>query len=571
MLDREQGNNRSGSLSRRGFLTAALAAGATVATGSLVACGGTVSNGGGTNTETTSDSGDSATDWLGKEPVIADSSITDTVDTEILIIGAGNGGLFCACAAGEKGSRVVVMEKEGKSGTVRDDLGAANSRYQQADGCVIDKQAMAHDMYHYANGYCNQKLHMEWYDNSAEAINWYGDVLADNGIVLWHEAANENPDKVSLFQHWATGHSPAWPADGSLDGATVLTNQANKTGNVIFMYETPMVKLIHDDGAVTGAIGQTAEGTYVRVNASKGVVVCTGGYARNDDMLTALQPQTQSVFALNLAPVGCTGDGIKACLWAGADMDGTNASMLFDRGALKPDAVAGKDAESSLFWMGSQPWLKVNLDGERFTNEGGGVYDYILHAATSQPGNTYCTIYDSNYGTYAKQFDMHGCSRLFPFDNGAPSNMTLDQMKGMNQGLLDKGFIQQADTIEELADKLEIPSSALAATVKRNNELYANQLDEDFGKEWFRLSPVNTPPYYGVRQTGNMLCTLNGIVINTDFQAMKPDGTPIEGLYVDGNDSGCYYATSYPNQSTGNACGRTVTFGRMLGKALAAK
>ena len=68
-----------------------------------------------------------------------------------------------------------------------------------------------------------------------------------------------------------------------------------------------------------------------------------------------------------------------------------------------------------------------------------------------------------------------------------------------------------------------------------------------------------------------MLCTLDGITINESFQAMKADGTPIEGFYVAGVDSGSYYAGTYPNMSTGNCCGRSVTFARMIGKALTAK
>ncbi|MEG0759128.1 MAG: FAD-binding protein, partial [Raoultibacter sp.] len=170
---------------------------------------------------------------------------------------------------------------------------------------------------------------------------------------------------------------------------------------------------------------------------------------------------------------------------------------------------------------------------------------------------------------YAEQFDMHGCSRLFPFDNGAAPNIPLAIVQGMNQELLDEGYIQQADTIEELAKKLDIPAAALKASVDRNNENFDNQVDPDFGKEPFRLSPVRTAPFFGVRNTGRLLCTMDGITIDTQCRALRADGTPIEGLYVVGNDSGSYYSMTYPNLSTGNACGRTVTFGRLVGKALA--
>ena len=562
-LEATVSTEESNGLSRRSFLTGALAASAVVAAGSLAGCGSPKS----AKEAAAEEAATVSNDWLGKEPTIDAASIKQTVETEILIVGAGTGGLFTACSAAEAGAKVLVLEKFPTGGGIRDDLGAANSRLQKADGCVIDKQEMARDMFHYAAGQCNQALHMLWYDNSADAINWYQDRLAERNIILWHEAAQEKHE--TNYKHYATGHSPAWPADKSLNGNIVLCDYAKKLG-IEIMYETPMVKLIKTGEAVTGAIAKAKDGSYVQVNASKGVVVATGGYARNETMMNALQPHTQSIYSNNTSIPGTEGDGIKACLWAGAKMDETHSSMLFDRTAIKPDEVGGYKVQGEMFWMGSQPWLKVNLNGERFVNESG-TYDFILHADANQPGNTHVTVWDSDYATYAEQFDMHGCSRMFPFDNGAAPNIPMAVVKGMNDGLIEKGYIQKADTIEELAQKLNIPAKALRASVDRNNENFDKQVDPDFGKEPFRLSPVRKAPYYGVRNTGRLLCTMDGIVINTKCQALRADGTAIDGLYVIGNDSGSYYSMTYPNLSTGNACGRTVTFGRLVGKALAAK
>ena len=198
-------------------------------------------------------------------------------------------------------------------------------------------------------------------------------------------------------------------------------------------------------------------------------------------------------------------------------------------------------------------------------------YDYVLNAVLTQPNDTVVNIWDSDYVDYIKQFDVHGCARVAPFDNGAPTNIDLDTLLAMNQGLVESGFVVQADTIEELAEGLGIPAENLVATVNRQNENYDKQVDPDFGKEPFRLSPIRKAPFFGVRSSGYMLCTLDGITINEQFQAMKADGTPVEGLYMAGVDSGSYCAGTYPNLSTGNCCGRSITFGRMLGKALAAK
>ena len=353
-----------------------------------------------------------------------------------------------------------------------------------------------------------------------------------------------------------------------VNGKIVLGDYATAHG-VDFRFLTPMVRLLHEDGKVTGAIAKGENG-YIKVNASKGTVVCTGGYARNDEMLAALQPQTLKKYSLSIAIDGTTGDGIKACLWAGAHMDEMHTAMVFDRIAVKPDEYGGSDTVGSLFWMGSNPWLKVNLNGERFINESA-PYDYVLNAALTQPHHTIVDIWDSDYEQYLENFDIHGCARVVPFDNGAPTNMTLDVVKGMNEGLLAEGYIVQADTIEELAEGLGIPAENLKKTVERQNENFDNQVDPDFGKEDFRLSAIRTPPFFGVRTSGYMLCTLDGITINEQFQAVNDDGEAIEGLYVAGVDSGSYYAGTYPNMSTGNCCGRSVTFARMIGKALAAK
>lgn len=149
--------------------------------------------------------------------------------------------------------------------------------------------------------------------------------------------------------------------------------------------------------------------------------------------------------------------------------------------------------------------------------------------------------------------------------------MTLDAVKGLNQGLIDDGYIVVADTIEELAEGLGIPADALKATVERQNENFDAGVDLDFGKDAHRLSAIRTAPFYGVRTSGYMLCTLDGITINENFQAANDEGEAIEGLYVTGVDSGSHYAHTYPNMSTGNCCGRSVAFARMIGKALAAK
>ena len=503
-------------VSRRAFLGMGAAAAALVGAG-LSGCAPQASSG----SDGLAGTG-AAVDWLGPEPEVAEDEIVETVDTEILVCGAGTSGLFAACAAAEEGARVVCLEKGAIGGGVRDNLGSLNSRLQKEAGCVIDENEICNDLTRYANGYVNPRLYHIWAQNSGEAIDWYEDRLKEAGFELFYEAANDA--KPSLYKHWATGHIPSWPADAEfaglsdvVNGKIVLGDYAKEKG-VDFRFTTPLVKLVCEEGKVVGAIAKGSDG-YIRINASKGVIVCTGGYARNEDMLAALQPETLNKYSLSIAIDGTTGDGIKACLWAGAHMDEAHTAMVFDRIAIKPDEYGGSQTVGSLFWMGSNPWLKVNLNGERFINESA-PYDYVLNAALTQPHHTIVDIWVSDYAAYMEQFDIHGCARVFPFENGAPTNMTLEVVQGMNEGLLAEGYIVKADTIEELAEGLGIPADNLKKTVERQNENYDNQVDPDFGKEAFRLSPVRKAPFYGVRTSGYMLCTLDGITINEQFQAV---------------------------------------------------
>lgn len=178
-----------------------------------------------------------------------------------------------------------------------------------------------------------------------------------------------------------------------------------------------MVELVQDgNGKVIGVIAQDKnDDHYIRINASKGIIVAAGGYATNTDMMLALQPMTMEM-KVNV-PIGSTADGsgIKAMLWAGGKMDPCHASMMFNRASCLPTETAGYKTNGKWFWFGEQPFLKVNLEGKRFCNESG-PYEFMLHSMYLQPSHTYCDIFDANAKQYAEQFDEVGCCRLTPVD-----------------------------------------------------------------------------------------------------------------------------------------------------------
>jgi len=510
-------------------------------------------------------------DWLGKAPEIAEKDIAKTVTTDILVIGCGTGGMFAVASAAENGGKVIGIDRFSTGTGIRGDLGAIDSRYQKQAGTKIDKFDYIAMATRYAGGHVKQELIKLWADNSGETINWLGDRLKEHGIDLMNEAGDEGT--FVRYKDFATGHSPQKVVgnDGKVMNE-ILYKYAESKG-ARFDYSTTMVKLEKKNGRVTGCIARDGDGKYVRYIAKKGTVVATGGYARNYPMMQALQPWNLRVVSRTGAMPGATGSGIKACLWVGAKMDETHCAMKFDRAALKPGQKAGLDTvkagTAKMFWMGSQPWLKVNSFGERFINESG-TYENPLHADEYNKDHCHYSIFDSNWVPYTKQFKMHGCSRLWPFSNGAePNHMYTEMRDKVLPSLVKDGFAFKADSIEELARKLGLPADQLKKTVDRYNKLAYKGVDEDFGKEKHRLTPVDKPPFYGVKNSGWLLCTLDGIVINKNLNACDENGDAIPGLYVIGNDSGSYFANEYPNLSTGMACGRTVTFGRVIGRNLA--
>ena len=563
-------NNVAGISRRNLFKAAGVTAIAAAAAGALTGCGkGYVNDAEDKNLTTQAPAGPS---WLGSAPEIAESDITETIDTEVVVVGCRTGGLPAVISAAENGAKVLGIEQMSAIATPREDLGAINSRYQLAafeefPQFEIDKMEAMEDIVRYANGFVNYDLIKLWADESGAMIDWIADIVERNGeFKMWFEGSIGTENTGARDKAWATGHSPEKLTDDeAVTFGTCLRDYAIELG-AEFRYDTMLVKCEQNsDGRVMGVICQDGNDLhYVRVNASKGVILATGGYVSNTEMVEARQAWNNRL-KINV-PVGgsCTGDGIKAAMWCGASIDPLGCAVTFNRACCKPDEVAGSDLKGKWFWFGEQPFLKVNLNGKRFCNESG-PYDYMLHSAYMQPYHTYVDIWDSDYVEQVKQLNEIGCCRLYPFDNGAPSNMPVSLMGKKFEELEEAGYIQKADTMEELAEKLNLPVEATVETWNRYNMFADQGKDEDYNKEPYRLTSLTHPPYYGVRTGSWFLATIDGISINTDMHAVDEAGKQIEGLFMVGNDSGGFFSVSYPNLMTGLAAGRTMTFGRRAG------
>ena len=507
--------------------------------------------------------------WLGEEPVIDEAQITETIETEVLIAGGGSGGLTAAATAAELGLKVLLIEIKRHFTPMRKEIGAVGSRIQKAEGVDIDVQELVRQQVMYASAFIDQKLPLIWARESGAMMDWYEELVTAAGAKMMLQGGYPYKVEPGSYTKFPTGHNSTWPK--GVDAVKVVTGYAKKHG-AQFRMQTGLVKLEKKAGRVTGAIVKDIKtGKLMRISASKGVIVATGGYAKNKDMLAVLQPLTSRMAGFIISEGATMGDGIKTCLWAGAKMDDCHTAILFDRCAILPGETPAtrKKVGHPTEFIG-QPFLKVDLKGRRFINEST-PYDFIIHRAYSLPEQCYCVIFDSGCYEDTKRFELAGCSRMHPFNNGTPCSRPFEDNQLLLESMVKEGRFIKADTIEALAKGLGIPAEALGKTVARYNELYDKQYDEDFGKEPYRLSELRRPPYYGVRSCAFLLGTLDGIRIDENMNALDVNGDAIEGLFVVGNDSGGYYANTYMNLATGGCAGRNMTFARRAARVIAGK
>ena len=525
-------------------------------------------------------------DWLGKEPDIDEAAITETVDTDILIVGAGNGGMFAAAYAAANGLNFRVIEQNANVQDTRHWYGAVDSAAaKEAGEPATDKAKLLSEISRYASGKCDQRVVKTWINESAAMHDFMRSILED---------------KYGWVCDFTSGSEAAWPAENAEHNTDYLypvqehnymaSESASGTprNELLLQYiqelgydvdfKTSLAKLEkNSDGRITGIIAQSTEDDhFIRYNANQGVLLACGGFPGNPYMMEQLDPLGTSVTtACSYSPAD-KGYGIRAAVWAGANLDKEAAPMLFDRGIVAPGVDAGYVDSDSAFGgkafpgkirqynPGTQPFLKVNRNGERFANESC-PYNDIVYAAAHQPGRVYAQICDANILEDAKRFHTIGCSAQTR--NGGEK-----YIQGKMDEAIEAGALFKCDTLDELADKMGFTGAAkdtFLATVERYNELYDKQNDEDFGKPAYRLSAIRTAPFYGCWLGASLLTTEQGIAINEKGQALDTNNQPMEGLYITGDMSGSFFANNYPCLMAGVAMGRTLTYAMKAVKQMA--
>lgn len=529
-------------ITRRNFLAGAALTMAGAAAAGMTGCapepklsstGGSSSSGAGTRWS-----------WETTPEPIAASDIAETIDTDICIVGLGSAGATSAMAAAQSGAKVVVLQKLDQVITNGWCVAAFNSKMFLDAGKTYDLAEIYKDFAELSNGRDNPKVVQTFLRRSGEVVDY---------------VIGQTPDFTPVMQ--GSGHTYGWYINN--DMATryeqfklllnAITDKAVAAGAEI-RYNTPAVQLVQDEsGRVTGVIGEGPDG-YVQVNAAKGVILCTGDLSDDEEMLEAYCPIMLGVHSMHGAPCN-TGDGHKMGLWAGASMDPAPHTMMMH---FDPTWMPEGNAPYS-----GIPWLRVNLEGERFGNENLGYQSHVTQVRF-QPEMTAFQIIDKNWDQHAPKGD-------YPHPN-SHSRGTADPVNDWASAL-ERGAIVQADTLEELADKCGINKENFLATVKRYNELVDKGVDEDYGMDGTFLSynGIKEAPFYAIKRMPGLLCTAGGLTINEKLEVLNEEGQPLGGLYAAGNVAGSYYGDDYPLFITGGSHGRAWTFGVLAARSALGK
>ena len=488
---------------------------------------------------------------------------------DIVIVGAGGAGMTAAITAADAGATVIVLESQpavggnsvkstggmnaaktadqdenefGEEAGVEKTLTAAAEKWADnetitalaatvkdqweawkanPEGYFDSTELFALDTMIGGKGINDPELVNTLVDNSADAIEW----LRTQGIDLTDVASFGGASVKRIHR----------PLDEqgkvvSVGAYTVplLEQACTERENLTLLTDTTATKIITDDsGAAIGveAIGKT--GNTVTVNAGA-VVLATGGFGANLDMVVSYKPELAGFMTTNAA--GIQGQGIEMATAIGAatvDMDQIqiHPTVQFDTASLITEGLRGDGA------------ILVNADGLRFIDEVG-TRDVVSAAEIAQPGSFSWLIVDQK---------MADASSVI-------------------QGYIKKGFMFSGDSYEALAEALEIPADAFTTTMETWNGYVAEKSDPDFGRTSF-AAPLDTAPFYAVKVTAGIHHTMGGLKIDSATHVINEDGEIIPGLFAAGEVTGGVHGG---NRLGGNAVADFVVFGRIAGAEAAA-
>jgi fumarate reductase flavoprotein subunit len=447
-------------------------------------------------------------------------------DYDVIVIGGGIAGLSAALSAASDGGNVLLVEAAkslgGSSALSTGVLYAAGTSVQRKIGIEDNADAM----FHYAmtlNAYVAQpSLIRTLCDGSADAIEW----LMSFGVIFRPEALY-----VAGVDTVPRGHR----ANNNGKEIVDALDQAASVAGVNHAFDTRVRKLVKDDGG--RIIGIQFDGEVVTASS---VVLATGGFGNNSEMLARYYPEAASSEGLwYVGTPFARGDGLSMGMEVGAELGGYNTGLV----EVTPGLV--KELDSYLpGWL-----IHVNRDGRRFVRETG-AYAIMSGAVQAQVGGEAFAIFDEAARADAKV--------IVTYKPLAPS-WTADQLSVF----IKEGKIVQGDSLKELADKIGVRSETLETTVKKYNEDCDQGSDSAFFKDSKYLKKISTPPFYARRlRPGTVIVTATGLRIDTSARVLDAADRPIPGLYAAGETT-CVLPRRY--MAGGASLTNNVVFGKIAG------
>ncbi len=501
--------------------------------------------------------------WEQPAPAIPEAEIKETIETDVLVIGAGLAGAAAALAAREEGADVLLIEKTRSFGARGGHITGFGTKVQKELGVKIDYAEIVRRLISWGQGRMDERLLWMFARKSGACLDWAIDQCAKNDVkvTLW-----EGYYKGPTYTEYPVTHF-FYNKDVSLDytygnstgiGNVVLVpallKEAEKKG-VAIRYRTPAVQFIRPDqkGDVQGVIAGR-KGNYIRILAKKGVIIASGCYGSNEEMRKRWAPYSLRVDAQIYFPTKSnTGDCHIMALQAGGAMQRLEdhaATVHLEAGAA------------------SYGFLHVNALGERFKNEDVNTQSKSC-SKELQPHGIAWTVYDADWVDQVKaQVDANLAGGLFYGQMWQPwgAGFNKDVEIATQAQHIKDGKVVKADTIAELAKLMGVPADRLEKTVARYNELVKKGKDEDFGKRPQLLTAIVKPPFYAGKLTSSLLAMSGGLHTDPSLHVLDAEDQPIGKLFVAGAAAGDYFGSGdYPTICPGMNHGRALTFGRLAG------
>ncbi|MBQ6602696.1 MAG: FAD-binding protein [Eubacterium sp.] len=472
--------------------------------------------------------------WEDDKPVVCKGPVL-TYEADAAVIGAGIAGLTAAVRLSQLGLKVIVAEKS-----------ARPHRYGRYVGVVpegTDKKTFAKRWLRACGSRVNEVLLWKYIDKSADALSWLVSLSEGAARAVLSTNRYINPDIGAFpgdYELLPVGEK--YTAEGGDLAHIILENAFTALGGRIIREMTAKQLEKDENGRVVSFLAEDEDGNTVRFAGKKAVILAAGDIGGDEEMLSALSPLSQRAgisFSKN------TGDGQKMLYRAGAELEGLYLAPYFACSACGPYTFF---------------FTAVNRDGRRFMNEDTSDPAKARHCINQRGGEFAFTVCDDKwYDELQKARGMAGGLRMMP-DEGLAKEEILAQCEGN---------VWCADTLEELAEKMQVPVEALQKTVARVNTLAANGEDTDYGKRPELLTTIEKAPFYAFKWGPALHCTFGGAAVDKDMRVLDPDDMPVEGLYAAGCCAGGLYAVGYPSVLEGSDIGSTVTLALAAAEAVA--